>query len=428
MKIVFFTSMVTFFVLNISQAQIFRYYKSEELEKTFYDNVEWKQKIREREIEFEQYFQNEFLLFEENITEVKHLQVVFNILQTEDKKVSLDNIKYQLKALNAAFNNEIAMPEDDFYKDKAYSAGIQFCVPEFNENFIRLVTLPKGTELRNIFSERGEMGLQPFEPENYINIWVADLGQYNPQGQEFSIAGYAQLPMRDPLKDGIVIDIDHFGEQPNNELYKKGYTLAHLMGIYLGIRPLWGLDGEGQCGGDGVDDTPEINGATLICLPQREDYFVATGCFDNLRRMNKNFMDNIPDDCAAMFTLGQRRKMHANLGKKGPRGYLIPLQPFKCNDGRSTSIVENDVVKASKVKVMPNLAHSQISINIEESIENVNFSIFNLSGQLMIKGVMESPSKDINVTEWPAGMYYLLVNQHLNKTSNVQKVTFEVIR
>ena len=120
--------------------------------------------------------------------------------------------------------------------------------------------------------------------------------------------------------------------------------------------------------------------------------------------------------------------MHANLGKKGPRGYLIPLQPFKCNDGRSTSIVENDVVKASKVKVMPNLAHSQISINIEESIENINFSIFNLSGQLMIKGVMESPSKDINVTEWPAGMYYLLVNQHLNKTSNVQKVTFEVIR
>ena len=46
----------------------------------------------------------------------------------------------------------------------------------------------------------------------------------------------------------------------------------------------------------------------------------------------------------------------------------------------------------------------------------------------MIKGVMERPSTDINVTEWPAGMYYLLVNQHLNKTSNVQKVTFEVIR
>lgn len=62
------------------------------------------------------------------------------------------------------------------------------------------------------------------------------------------------------------------------------------------------------------DDTPEINGATLICLPQREDYFVATGCFGNLRRMNKNSADNIPDDCAAMFTLGQRRKMHANLG------------------------------------------------------------------------------------------------------------------
>jgi hypothetical protein len=428
MRYLFLFTLTLILTSESAFSQIFRHYLSTDLEMSYEKDEEWKKRIREKEIVFEQYFANEFLLFENDDIAVKHVQVVFNILQTEDKKISYDQIKQQLKALNAAFNNEIKMPEDDFYKGQAYSAGIQFCVPEYSEKFIRVVTLPKGTVIRDMFSERGEQGIAAFEPEKYVNIWVADLGQYNPQGQEFSIAGYAQLPMRDPLKDGIVIDIDHFGEQPRNELYSKGLTLPHLMGMYLGIGPLWGLYGDGQCGGDFVDDTPTHPGPSLVCLPQTENQLVVSSCWGNERMMNKNFMDNVPDDCAAMFTLGQRRKMHANLGKKGPRAYLIPSEPFNCNDGRPTAVVDNDVVKANKVKVMPNPAHSQITINIEGNIENSYFSIYNLSGQLMIKGEMESTSKDINVTEWPAGMYYLMVNQHQNKISNVQKVTFEVIR
>jgi hypothetical protein len=46
----------------------------------------------------------------------------------------------------------------------------------------------------------------------------------------------------------------------------------------------------------------------------------------------------------------------------------------------------------------------------------------------MTKGEMESTTKGINVNEWPAGMYYLVVNQHQNKISILQKVTFEVMK
>lgn len=433
MKIVFFTSMVTFFVLNITHAQIFRHYKSEELEKTFYDNDEWKQKIREREIEFEQYFKNEFLLYEDNITEVKDLQVVFNILQTEDKKVSLDNIKYQLKALNAAFNNEVEMPKDDYYKDKAYSAGIQFCVPEYSEKFIRVVTLPKGTELRTIFDERGEMGLQPFEPENYINIWVADLGQiFLNGGQEFGVAGYAQLPLRDPIYDGIIIDIDHFGEQPNNELYKKGYTLAHLMGIYLGIRPLWGLDGEGQCGGDGVDDTPTHGVESLLCFPQTENQVVSGPCWGNERMMNKNFMDNVPDDCAAMFTLGQRRKMHGNLGKKGPRGHLISQEPIKCNDGKQTNVENWLSQRASSIKVSPNPSFDQIKVTLDLDPMLLNttksYAVYDLIGQLKVNGMIDGNNADIKVDNWNAGVYFIKISYYYNGFFKLETTPFEVIR
>lgn len=428
MRYLFLFTLTLLLTSGSAYAQIFRHYLSTDLEMAYEKDEEWKKKIRERTIEFEQYFANEFLFFENDDNAIKHVQVVFNILQTEDKKVTYDQIKQQLKALNAAFNNEIKMPEDDFYKDLAYNAGIQFCVPDFNENFIRTKTFPKGTEFKEMFSERGEKGIAAMEPDKYINIWVADLGQYNPQGQEFSVAGYAQLPMRDSLKDGIVIDIDHFGEQPNNELYSKGYTLPHLMGIYLGIGPLWGFYGDGQCGGDFVADTPTHPGPSLICLPQTENQLVVSSCWGNERMMNKNFMDNVPDDCAAMFTLGQRRKMHANLGKKGPRGYLIPTEPFTCNDGKTTAVLDNEITKMPNVRVMPNPAYSQITIRLEGSDNKAYYRVFNTTGQLMTKGEMESTSQDVNVSEWPAGMYYLMVNQHQNNISNVQKVTFEVMR
>ncbi|MBK6499583.1 MAG: T9SS type A sorting domain-containing protein [Saprospiraceae bacterium] len=175
--------------------------------------------------------------------------------------------------------------------------------------------------------------------------------------------------MRDHLKNGIVIDIDHFGEQPNNELYNKGYTLAHLMGIFLGIRPLWGY---GRVVSNPAKMEPPLLGFCVVFW----------------------FGGNFGFPACSDVDKGLVKRTESN-----PMNHQL-------HDG--SYIVDNDVVK--------------------EEIENINFSIFNLSGQLMIKGVMESPSKDINVTEWPAGMYYLLVNQHLNKTSNVQKVTFEVIR
>jgi hypothetical protein len=83
------------------------------------------------------------------------------------------------------------------------------------------------------------------------------------ESQSFTEAGFAQLPFRQSETDGIVIDVDLFGPQKDNPLYSKGYTLVHLMGIYLGLKPLTGFYDDA---GDGVDDTPENNIETLsVC-------------------------------------------------------------------------------------------------------------------------------------------------------------------
>jgi hypothetical protein len=416
-----------------SSAQVYRHFLSTDLEKSYVDNSEWKQKIREREIEFEQYFQNQYLLFEKDDLATKDVQIVFNILQTSDKKVSFEQIKAQINALNAAFNNDLKMPDDDYYKDKAYSAGIRFCVPEYTEKYIRVLNFPKGTEFKDLFSERGDKGIEPFEPERYINIWVADLGLYNPTGtQEFAIAGYAQLPLRDPLKDGIIIDIDHFGLQPSNELYDKGLTLAHLMGIYLGLRPLWGLEGEGQCGGDGVDDTPTHAAQALICLPQTENQVVGSSCWGNERMMNKNFMDNIPDDCAAMFTLGQRRKMHGNLGRKGPRSGLIPEISLGCDSGSPSVVEENSYNNRSVINVMPNPSSDLINVSLKlggdsKQVE-YKYIVYNLQGQPKSTGIIQNNTTEINVEDWASGIYYIVVFDDKNPGTHRHTSKFEVVK
>jgi hypothetical protein len=417
---------------SFGYGQVFRHFLSEDLEKTQYGNEEWKKMIREREIVFEQYFKNEYLLFENDDDMDINLQVVFNIIQTEGKKVNYDQIKAQVKALNAAFNNELKMPEDDYYKDFAVDANIQFCVPEYNENYIKVVTLPSGGEIKGLFAERGQKGLSANNPDKYINIWVVDMGQvFLYGGQEFSIAGYSQLPMRDPIKDGIVIDIDHFGQQPNSELYKEGYTLAHLMGIYLGIRPLWGLDGLGECGGDGVDDTPTHGVESLLCFPQTENQVVSGPCWGNERMMNKNFMDNVPDNCAAMFTIGQTRKMRANLGIKGPRRYLISEFPIDCNDGKVTATEEVQVIKDSKIKVYPNPSYNQVQVSIDIDDldpQDATYDVYSLTGQKMATGKFKDKQIVLDVNEWVGGMYFIVVNHNHNEKFTRYSSKFEVLK
>lgn len=126
---------VSFIFVNAVNAQIFRHFQNAEFDKIVFTNSPDKKIIRDREIEFEQYFKNEFLLFEE-IKPIT-LPIVFNLLVSDKKQVSNEQILNQIIALNRAFGNEIKMPEDDYYKDYAVDTELRFCIPEFNENFIR---------------------------------------------------------------------------------------------------------------------------------------------------------------------------------------------------------------------------------------------------------------------------------------------------
>lgn len=403
------------------QAQVFKHYRSGELERLVH-NESTKDSIRERQIRFEQYYKDQFLRYEE--IQPVLLPIVFNIISTPSKTVSLSQITFQLNALNTAFSNGVRMPEDDYYKDYAVDTEIQFCIPALNDTFVRRIELPNGSKYADFVSmKRDSTGIVPYQPNAYINVWVADLDLvWPPNFQAFHEAGFAQLPLRDSLTDGVVIDIDLFGEQANSDMYQKGYTLVHLIATYLGLTP---LDGFGDCGGDNVDDTPHHAGPSYICFPQTEMNMASSGCPFNERLMTKNFMDNIPDDCAAMFSYGQKTRMHGNLGLQGPRRSLLDTPIIDCNTGKTSSVFE-PVETSNVFKIFPNPTSQRLTIVYEGLLSEdrpVMYTIYNMTGQAMTTRVLLQ-NQEIDVSTWPKGIYYLTARP----TVAVLSKTFEVVR
>jgi hypothetical protein len=347
----------------------------------------------------------------------------------EDRIISYEQVVAQLDALNRAFSNRAGMPQDDIYHKEAVDTEIRFCVPELSPKYIRQVKLKKGEQISDFLSmKQNGKGIKAFQPHKHINIWVVDIPDVKKETQSFSSGGFAQLPFRNQDSDGIVIDADLFGPQKDNPMYSKGYTLVHLMGIYLGLKPLNGFFDDS---GDGVDDTPENNTETLICLPQKENYYVSTGTTGNQRRMTRNFMDNIPDECAAMFTYGQKVRMHAVLSEKGPRNTLKMAGNQPCDQLTERTIPEekSEISKIPDFKLFPNPTAHQLTIEIDGGQDDNTawskyiYDVYDFTGRKMASGNLEN-NRSINVTAWQNGNYVFVIRNE----STVESRIFEVVK
>ncbi|MCH2022722.1 MAG: T9SS type A sorting domain-containing protein [Saprospiraceae bacterium] len=158
-----------------------------------------------------------------------------------------------------------------------------------------------------------------WDPNNYMNIWVADLTG--------GLLGWAQFPDASGLAglnanggaantDGVVILYSAVGSVanpfPGGGPYNLGRTLTHEVGHWIGLRHIWG---DGGCNVDDFcGDTPASNGSNFGC-PN------VSNC--SSLDMVQNYMDYTDDGCMNIFTADQKARVRTVMATS-PRRSSLP--------------------------------------------------------------------------------------------------------
>jgi Secretion system C-terminal sorting domain/Pregnancy-associated plasma protein-A len=317
------------------------------------------------------------------IPEEKVLPLVFNVLQVGNtSKVDENLIMQQIEIINNVFAGKMNNTTGRDYSDvMAGDTKIRFCLGDPGGNV-------KGINFKNIASSFStetftnvvdkKLGLEGAKKDEYINIWITEMPD--------NMGGIAIMPDQDTLSDGIFIDPDYFGAKPESENYKEGKTIIHLLGQYLGLRPLWSGN---DCMDDGIEDTPVHNAPNYRCYP----YSHITLCPGNGEEMIGNFMDATPDECAFMFTKGQVARMHAVLSDKGYKKNLLNGNKL-CDE---TNPFEEEVASRSDIKelnfnLVPNPANTKVEFIFENPNTNqdVQIQLFDAAGKRIIDMLIPS--------------------------------------
>lgn len=286
---------------------------------------------------------------------------------------------------------------------------VKFCIPEQDPNGLPVRGIVRrvldlrllGGDLRLLRSER--VGSPAWDPEHYLNVWIAELPD--------SLSGFAQFPGAAGASDGIVIDRRFFLPKIGAEgPYGRGRTLTHLVANYLGLPPIWG-DGT-YCSDDGIPDTPLHNGPNF----GRPGPAHFSTCAGNPREMTGNFMDNCADEATYFFTRGQVRWMRAALLPGGGRSGLIQ-SPGSCAP-RPKTVAQTDTVvvtgkqtsSAASLIVAPNPATAAVVVTAGKEITGATLEVYDLAGRLTYRHpatVTAGQPVHLRTEDWSRGAYYV---------------------
>lgn len=248
------------------------------------------------------------------------IPVVFHIMHEYGSENVSDSEIYSLMA---------EMNEDY----SASNSGLSAVIPMFDtivadmEVEFRLAALdPFGNctnGIEHIYSHETNNGetvskINQWDRSHYMNVWVAKTPSTGGTVQG-TLLGYATFPAG---TDGSGFWTDGIMLRATTTVNTE--TLTHEAGHYLGLaHPFNGVatvGGVGECGDDGIIDTPPTQGSFSVCnlnLPTCDTSLVGLDTLANVQ----NWMDY--SSCAAMFTKGQKSVTDNTLvGISGQRNIL----------------------------------------------------------------------------------------------------------
>jgi hypothetical protein len=244
------------------------------------------------------------------------IPVVVHVLwRTDAENISDEQIQSQIDVLNEDFrklNADFNQTHPDFI-ERGADYEIEFCLASKDPNgnptngIERKQTIKVSWSTNDAMKKAGSGGLNAWNADKYLNIWVCNLGG--------GILGYATFPGGNKALDGVVILTTAFGRVGNVKApFDQGATTTHEVGHWLNLRHIWG-DAQPTCGNDFVEDTPRANGPNYNCNLNK------TSC--NNRNMVQNYMDYTDDACMTLFTVGQKARSMALFAPGGFRYALL---------------------------------------------------------------------------------------------------------
>lgn len=337
---------------------------------------------------------------ETSLKAVVTVPVVVHVIWREaNENISDAQIMSQMEVLN----NDFRKLNDNFnegpaaFRPLGADIEIEFCMASIDPsgkatNGItrRKTTVDNIGETEDAWYQASEGGTDAWDVDQYINIWVCDIG-------DDGTLGFASPPgFADPEEsDGLVVGHQYFGtigtatdSWPNH----LGRTTTHEMGHYFNLEHLWGIDG-GCNDDDLVSDTPQQDEASYDCS-DFPTYDACTSTGNGI--MYNNYMDYSDDSCMTLFTKGQKDRMLAALNNQR-KGLLTG----NVCDG-TNSILNLD---QPTLHVFPNPARNVLHISINGH-EHYLVKIYNGLGNMM-QALDAGNDTEVDISGLSNGIYFI---------------------
>lgn len=263
--------------------------------------------------------------------------VVHVVYNTTAQNISDAQIQSQIDVLNADFRklNADAGNTPSLFAGLVADCQIEFCMAQRDPSgnptngITRTYTTRTSFGTNDYVKYNSTGGHDAWDRNQYLNIWVCNLGGY---------LGYAQFPGGAAATDGVVCTYTGFGTTGTAQApFNKGRTATHEIGHWLNLYHIWGDDGSGCTGSDNCSDTPNQADENYGC-----PNYPNPSC-SNTSDMYMNYMDYTDDPCMYMFTTGQSQRISAVLAPGGFRYSLLsstactPPTPSACGTPSSLS-------------------------------------------------------------------------------------------
>ena len=237
------------------------------------------------------------------------IPVVVHVLYSNaNQNITDAQIASQIEVLNEDFNrlNADTANTPVPWKSIAGTTGINFCLAQVDPNGAPTTGIERRQTTTSSFGTNDNIkrfvngGLDAWNPTQYFNIWVGNLGNF--------LLGYAEFPTATLSNTyGVVIHYNYFGRNGSAQApFNKGRTATHEVGHCFGLYHIWGDDGSACSGSDQVGDTPNQGGENYGCPNYPRTDACATAAPG---AMFMNYMDYTDDACMNLFTQGQATRI-----------------------------------------------------------------------------------------------------------------------